>query len=182
MLHLLDVAMNAVTAGARTVKISVCEQPETDRFGLLVADDGPGMAPELVRRVLRDYATTKRKQEGWRGFGLALLRGTVELVDGSFALHSRPGRGTLVRAELPLGHLDRPPLGNVADSLQSLVFGCATVDFCWTHRIGGNSHRVDTRPVRRELGEAYATDTVRRWLVEEIRRGEQALVDRRVAS
>lgn len=175
MLHVLDIAMNAVTAGARTVKIRILEAPEDDRLELWVADNGPGMPPEFVAQVLESYATTKTKRKGWVGFGLALLRGTVDLCEGEFTLLSRPGVGTLVKAILPYGHPDRPPLGDVAESLQSLLAGCPSVDLCFEHRRGEQGYRLDTRPVRREVGDAYATRAVRRWLVDRIREGEQAL-------
>ncbi len=179
MLHVVDIAMNSVSAGARTVKIGVREDLAADDLTLCVADNGPGMSAELVDKVLHDYATTKTKQKGWVGFGLALLRGTVELVEGRFHLLSRPGVGTLVVASLPHSHLDRPPLGSVVESLETLLVGCRRVDFCWTHRIGPCSFRLDTRTVRRELGEAYATATVRRHLTAWLTEGERALRDGR---
>ncbi len=175
MLHVLDVAMNAVTAGARTIKISVNEQISEDRLSLLVADNGPGMSPDLVHDVLEHFATTKTKQKGWVGFGLALLRGTVETCEGEFALQSRPGLGTLVLATMPHAHPDRPPLGEVAESLQSLLVGVRGVDFVVTHRRGDQSYRLDTRGVRRLLGDEYETQAVRAWLVEQLREGESAL-------
>jgi hypothetical protein len=179
MLHVLDVAMNAVTAQAKTVKVSVRELPEQDRLCLLVADNGPGMAPDLVQAVLQHYATTKRKQTGWVGFGLALLRGTVELCDGRFDLLSRPGVGTLVSAEMPYSHPDRPPLGQVAESLQTLLVGTRGVDFCLTHRVRDRSYRLDTRSVRRAMPDEYDTQTVRTWLVGQLREGESALASGR---
>ena len=167
--------MNAVTAGAKTIKVSVRERPERDEMCLLVADNGPGMAPEFVRDVLERYATTKHKQRGWVGFGLALLRGTVELCDGAFSLTSRPGAGTLVTASLPWAHPDRPPLGDVAESLQTLLVGTRGVDYCLTHRVGDQAYRLDTRTVRRAMPAEYNTQVVRNWLVGQLREGESAL-------
>ena len=179
MLHIVDIAMNAVSAGAQTVKIAVREDVAADDLTLSVADNGPGMSAELVHEVLHSYATTKTKKQGWVGFGLALLRGTVDLVEGRFSLLSREGVGTLVVAAMPHSHPDRPPLGSVVESLETLLVGCRSVDFCWTHRIASRSFRLDTRPVRRELGEAYATAAVRRHLVQWLTEGERALRDGR---
>jgi len=178
MLHLLDVAMNAVSAGAPTVRLGIHEAPEADLLRLYVADNGPGMAPAMVQRVLTEFATTKTKKAGWVAFGLALLRTTVDVCEGSFKLLSRPRVGTLVIADLPHSHPDRPPLGAVAESMQTLLVGCSSINFCFTHRVGSREYRVDTRPVRRAVGEAYATRTVQRWLTERLREGEAALADR----
>lgn len=182
MLHVLDIAMNAVSAGASTVKLSVHEQPRADRLVLSIADNGPGMSAEMVQRVLHEFATSKTKKKGWVGFGIALLRGTVELVDGEFTLLSRPGQGTLVSASLPFGHWDRPPLGAVAETLQALLVGCGQTDFCFTHRVGDVGWRVDTRPVRRAVGAAYETHAVRAYLMDRIRQGESALAGEKRAS
>lgn len=182
MLHVLDVAMNAVTAGARTIRISIGEDTGPERLCLLIADDGPGMSDELQQRVLRELATTKQKQRGWRGFGLALFRTTVDQVEGTFRLLSRVGVGTLVQALLPRDHIDLPPLGDVAGSLQALLAGCGDVDICFTHRVDCDSFRFDTRVVRRELGELYATQAVRTELCEWLRQGEADLAARRAGS
>ncbi len=179
MLHVLDVAMNAVSAGARTIRIGVFEAPAEDRLCLYVADDGPGMSAELVERVLTEFATTKQKRAGWVGFGLALLRSTVDLTDGSFTLRSRPGQGTLVTARMAYGHVDRPPLGDVSKTLRALLVGCHSVDVCFTHRLGDRGYRIDTRPVRRAVGEAYDSHTVQQWLLDQVREGEAALADGR---
>ena len=179
MLHVLDIAMNSVSAGSRTVKISIHEQPADDLLTLLVADNGCGMSAEMVARVRDAFATTKTKKSGWVAFGIALLQGTVDLVDGSLDVLSREGVGTLVWAKLPYHHPDRPPLGSVAESLQPLLVGCDGVDVCFTHRLGSHGYRVDTRPVRRALGETYHTRSVQTWLVEQIRAGELALAEER---
>lgn len=179
MLHVLDVAMNSVTAGATTVRISIHERLAADELCLYVADNGPGMSATMVQRVLEEFATTKSKQKGWVGFGLALLRGTVELCEGEFAVQSREGVGTLVSATLAHAHPDRPPLGSVADSLQTLLVGVRGVDFCITHRVDDDGYRLDTRPVRRMLGADFGTRAVRGWLVDQLRQGEDALAARR---
>lgn len=182
MLHVLDIAMNAVTAGARTVRISIAEETQAGRLTLCIADNGPGMSGELRERVLTELATTKQKQRGWRGFGLALFRTTIDQVEGSFRLLSRLGVGTLVQARLPREHIDLPPLGDVAGSLQALLAGCGDTDLCFTHRVDNDSFRLDTRTVRRELGELYATQAVRAALGEWLHQGEAALALRRAGS
>lgn len=175
MLHLLDVAMNSYSAGARTIKVSITEDSSAGTLRLLVADDGPGMSAEQVDRVLTELATSKAKQSRWVGFGLALLRTTVDQVEGEFRLLSRPGVGTLVEAVMPRDHIDLPPLGDVAGSLQAFLAGCGAVDLVFTRRRDRRGYRLDTRPVRRALGEAYATRAVLRALVAQVSEGERSL-------
>ncbi|NUP98510.1 MAG: ATP-binding protein [Armatimonadetes bacterium] len=177
MLHVLDVVMNSVAAGARTVKVWIAEDRVHNRVQLKVADNGCGMSAELLEQVLHGYATTRSKRAGWVGFGLALLEGTVALTGGRFEVQSRPKRGTLVCADLPYDHPDRPPLGDVAGSLQPLLYGFTTVDLCLIRRLDERGYRVDTRPLRRALGETYDSEAVRQWLVEHIRDAERALAE-----
>jgi signal transduction histidine kinase len=68
-------------AGATAVKVHVGRQD--GRALVEVADDGVGGA------------------DGRRGSGLSGLRDRVEALGGRFALVSPPGRGTIIRAEIP---------------------------------------------------------------------------------
>jgi two-component system, NarL family, sensor histidine kinase DevS len=76
---------NAVKHGA--AKRAVVEVVEDDgAISLMVRDDGSGFDPT---------ATT-------RGFGLVGIRERVELLSGSLELQSEPGKGTRLRASLPI--------------------------------------------------------------------------------
>jgi signal transduction histidine kinase len=72
-----------------------------DRAGVLVevADDGPGMSPELAERVFKPFFTTKPQGSG---LGLAIVRKIVDAHDGSIDLRTAPGRGTTIRVTLPV--------------------------------------------------------------------------------
>ncbi len=61
-------------------------------------DDGPGIAPDDLRRVGEPFFTTKR---GGTGLGLAIAQRIVERHGGVLTLESVAGRGTTVRVILP---------------------------------------------------------------------------------
>jgi len=67
---------------------------------LTVIDDGRGIAPEVLPRVLEPYFSTK---EGGQhaGLGLAMVYGTVQQHHGGIAIQSVVGEGTTVRVVLP---------------------------------------------------------------------------------
>ena len=85
-LHLLDLAENSVSAGARTVQIAVCEDLQADRLTASITDDGRGMELQAKRT----------------GLGLVGLRERVEALQGRLQLASEPGKGLEVRAWVPV--------------------------------------------------------------------------------
>jgi signal transduction histidine kinase/CheY-like chemotaxis protein len=64
-----------------------------------IADNGCGIAPEVMPRVFEPFFTTQK--EGHRGLGLALVYGIVTNHGGGVAISSEPGMGTSVRVYLP---------------------------------------------------------------------------------
>jgi signal transduction histidine kinase len=71
-----------------------------DAVAIEVADDGPGMASDVVERVFDPFFTTKAQGSG---LGLAIVRKIVHAHDGRIDLRSAPGRGTTISVTLPLG-------------------------------------------------------------------------------
>jgi two-component system sensor histidine kinase HydH len=76
---------------------------ETTRRGgdavITVADEGPGIPPDQVRRVLEPFVTSKRTG---MGLGIPVARDAVEAHGGRFELRSRLGQGTTVTMAIPL--------------------------------------------------------------------------------
>jgi hypothetical protein len=141
-LHILDIAMNSLAASARTVEITVTEQPRRDRLSICVRDDGCGMEPATLKRVLEGRpATTKRSRKKPIGLGLALLRQTAEMCGGEFHLESSPGAGTIVTATLQWSHVDRPPLGDLNTTMLALCAANPAVDVRLHYR--GDGERFD---------------------------------------
>jgi signal transduction histidine kinase len=67
-----------------------------------VADDGPGMPPELAERVFKPFFTTKPQGSG---LGLAIVRKIVDAHDGNIDMETAPGQGTRIRITLPVAAL-----------------------------------------------------------------------------
>ena len=55
------------------------------------------------------------------GLGIPLARANARLTGGDLSLSSRPGEGTGLTLVFFTGHLDCPPLGDLAESLWSAV-------------------------------------------------------------
>jgi C4-dicarboxylate-specific signal transduction histidine kinase len=94
---LVSNALEAVAERPGPVRIAAAADGATVR--LEVEDGGPGMAPEVLRRVFEPFFTTKRDPHA-SGLGLAVSRGLIASAGGDLRLESEPGRGTRARVTL----------------------------------------------------------------------------------
>jgi signal transduction histidine kinase len=67
---------------------------------VVVADDGPGIAPDVLPRIFDPFFTTKAVGHGM-GLGLFIVYEIVEQHGGCISVESKRGRGTTFRIRLP---------------------------------------------------------------------------------
>jgi len=85
-----------------TVAFRARLDPEDPGFvHLIVEDDGEGMRPEVLRRALDPFFTTKKRGLG-TGLGLSLVHGVVQAAGGRIDIESAPGQGTKMHINLPV--------------------------------------------------------------------------------
>ncbi len=104
--NLLNNAMQACRAGD-AVELGARLRPD----GFLeywVADNGPGMTPEVLARCKDLFFTTK---PSGTGIGLALCAQTVEGMGGRLDIDSAPGRGTRATVSVPVAAREPDPGG-----------------------------------------------------------------------
>ncbi len=68
---------------------------DDDRVELEVADDGPGIAPELVPTLFERFVRgdgSRSRTAGSTGLGLAIVRAVAEAHGGTVSVESQPGR------------------------------------------------------------------------------------------
>ena len=98
----------APTGGSGRVSISIFEASGVSdgaatgpRICLRFEDDGPGIADEVIDRVVNPFFTTKEQGKG-TGLGLAIVHNIVAAHGGVVLLEGRPGLGLRSTIELPL--------------------------------------------------------------------------------
>lgn len=108
----LNLVVNARDAvdGAGTIRVST--RLADDAVVLAVADDGPGMTPEVARRCLEPFFTT-RAASGGSGVGLSTAHGIARQSGGELRVTTAVGGGTTFELVLPAAEaaaLSRPAL------------------------------------------------------------------------
>ena len=150
-LHILDIVENSVAANADTIEIRITEDTERDLLSVEVIDNGIGMDDETVRKVLDPFYTSKTVRRF--GLGLPLLSEAAKAANGDLSITSKKGEGTKLRADFQYSHIDRRPLGDMAQTIFTLVMGNPETDFVYVHKKNGHTYKFDTRIIRAELGD-----------------------------
>jgi PAS domain S-box-containing protein len=100
LLNLLSNACKFTEAGA----VTMAARPVEDKVELAVSDTGIGMTAEQQAKLFTEFtqadSSTTRKYGG-SGLGLAICRRLAEMMGGSIAVESAPGRGSTFTLSLP---------------------------------------------------------------------------------
>jgi signal transduction histidine kinase len=99
-MNLITNAAQAIGARERGGTIRVAVARAGDDVEISIADDGPGIPPEVIPRIFDPFFTTKDVGEG-SGLGLSIVHGIIERHGGKIRVDSRVGEGTTFRITLP---------------------------------------------------------------------------------
>ncbi len=105
-------AVKFTEAGEVVVRVSNLAEPpnapgqnEQVALRIEITDTGIGMSPDAVNRLFEPFAqadSSMTRRFGGTGLGLAIARQLVELMGGSFTVHSVEGQGTTFGFDLTL--------------------------------------------------------------------------------
>jgi hypothetical protein len=143
-MHILDIVENSTRAGAKHVSLAIVEDSKANKVTISIVDDGNGMTEEELRRALDPFFTTK-KERSKVGLGLPMLRETAEQAGGNLEVTSVPGKGTEVRARMVLDHIDRPPLGDINETLKMVIAMNPGVSFDIAYTVDAETETFSTR-------------------------------------
>ena len=169
-LHILDIVENAISSHASHVAIRITEDPDKDQMIVEIEDDGDGIPPHLVEKVVDPFFTTRTTRKV--GLGLSLLQQAARACEGDLQVQSKEGEGTLVRAHFRYNHIDLKPLGDMASTMVTLIVGNPHMDFQYQHRKKDKTFVFDTVEFKRELEDVpIVHPKVVQFVREEIKRG-----------
>ncbi|HHU62635.1 MAG TPA: ATP-binding protein [Clostridiales bacterium] len=175
-LHILDIVQNSIDAAADFIQVTVDVQPKEDRLVITVSDNGRGMDEALVEKITDPFVTGRTTRKV--GLGLALLEAAVQRSDGDLSISSRPGVGTTVTARFRYRHIDRPPMGDLTQTIISLILCNPDIDFLFRYIYGQREFKLDTREIRAHIGDMDINDIrIVDWIREYVQAGIEGKID-----
>ena len=173
-LHILDILQNSITAGASLVELGITEDEEIDLFEFYIKDNGKGMDEEFLKNVTSPFTTKRTTRKV--GLGIPLLKMAAENAGGGIDIKSEVGKGTVITATFSYSHIDRQPLGNIVDTMFTVITSYIETDFLFIHIVKEKEFRLDTREMREILGGVPMNDAgVMQWLLSYLKEGEEEL-------
>ena len=159
-LNILDIAQNSIKARASFIGITITEDDEKLSFS--VRDNGCGMTEEELRKSADPFFTYRTTRKV--GLGIPFLKMAAEMTGGSMVVESTPesqGRphGTTVTATFIKNSIDCMPLGNVAETVCTIIQGCPDVELEFAHVVHNNQIVLSTAQLREVLGADIPLDS-----------------------
>jgi two-component system sensor histidine kinase FlrB len=97
---LMNLVTNAIQAVGRQAAITITSRLLVNGdIEITIADQGPGIAPEVISNLDEPFYTTK---EQGTGLGLAVVRAVAQAHQGEFQLSSELGKGVQATMVLPV--------------------------------------------------------------------------------
>lgn len=146
-LNILDIVENSVKANATLIEIDI--SAKDNLLTVSVKDNGNGMSEEFLSKVTDPYTTTRTTRKV--GLGLPLLKMEAEMSGGRFSISSKLGVGTVVTTDFQIDHIDRLPLGDLGETMSTLLSGEDSVDYVLTYSVNDVGFTLDTRELKAEL-------------------------------
>ncbi len=174
-LNVLDIAQNSVRAKASLVRITLEEDREAETLLISISDDGCGMSETQVRNVTDPFFTTRTTRKV--GLGIPFFKMAAEATGGSFSIRSVPGSGTTTEAFFHTGHIDMLPIGDMTETMVTLITMNPEMDFLYTHKNGQKTFTLDTRELKAVLEDVpISSPEVAAFIKEALNEGEADLL------
>lgn len=168
-LNVLDIADNSVKAGAKNIEINI--SVEGNVLTIEIKDDGCGMSKEFLSKVTDPYSTTRKTRNV--GLGIPFFKMEAELSGGEFTIESEEGKGTDVKATFMIDSIDRPPLGDLSETITALLPACNERELKMSFEVNDEKFIFDTKELKEQLegvpvDEPYVLQFVKEMIQENI--------------
>ncbi len=98
---LFNLVTNAAHALSKKGKIAIHSKVSGSWLEVSVADNGPGISADKIKRIFDPFVTTKAEGEG-TGLGLSIVKNLINRLQGEVKVESAPGEGTKFLLRIPV--------------------------------------------------------------------------------
>ena len=176
-LYVLDITMNSVRAGATEITVELVEEGEWLTFR--VADNGCGMTEEQLQKLSNPFFTTRKTRKV--GLGIPFLKMLAEMTGGGVEIMSvhesvSADHGTTTKARFGRNHIDFIPLGDMVETVKTLIQGSPDINFTYRHKTEGGEVTLSCAEMKEVLGEIPLNEPeILSWIGENLREQYEAL-------
>jgi signal transduction histidine kinase len=170
-LYVLDITMNSVRAGADEIFVELTEDSEWLTFR--VRDNGCGMTEEQLKRLSDPFFTTRKTRKV--GLGIPFLRMLAEMTGGHVEISSvhesvSDDHGTETVARFGKNHIDFIPLGDMVETVKTLIQGSPDINFNFTHKSESGEVSLSCAEMKEILGDIPLNEPeILSWIGENLR-------------
>jgi len=150
-LHILDIVENSVAARADKIEIRISEDKKKDLLSVEIIDNGIGMDKETRKKAVDPFYTSRTVRRF--GLGLPFLSEAAKAANGQLSIKSKKGEGTRIKADFQYSHIDRKPLGDIGQTILTIVIGNPEIDLVYVYKKNSHTYSLDTRKIKAQLKE-----------------------------
>jgi len=155
-MHILDIAMNSVKAKATLLEINIEESKKNNVLKFSIIDNGIGMSDEMTKQVIDPFFTTRTTRKV--GLGLPMLKESCERCNGKLTIDSQLGKGTTVKCYFERNNIDRAPLGNMGDTIMTIINSLDDCELIYTHETDKGTFSMNTSEIKEILDNVHIKD------------------------
>lgn len=169
-LHILDIVQNSIKANASAVTVHLGENAENKHLVLEIDDNGVGMDNDFLVKVEDPFTTSRTTRK--IGLGIPLLKESALKCEGKFNIYSKRNIGTKVFATFPINHIDRLPIGDITDTMITIISANPNIRFVLLIDSIKGEFKLDTEEINIKLDGVKINEfAVLEWLKEYINEG-----------
>ena len=156
-MSILDIAYNSIRANASLIKILIHDSNNLNIINIRIIDNGKGMEQATIKKVVDPFYTTRTTRKV--GLGIPMFKETINV-------------GTKVEGEFVKRHIDCPPMGNIVDTIITLIQADDKIDYLFKYTSDDFEFVLDTKEIKKILdGIPINLPDVIIWLKDYIKEG-----------
>lgn len=169
-LHLMDIIQNSIKAKATEIRVKVVADAEKDVLTVEIYDNGVGMDETFLKQIRDPFVTTRTTRKV--GLGIPMLEASAERSGGKLVIKSQKSRGTMVMASFIISHIDRLPLGDIPETIMSIIASNTKIDISLELSNMKDEFKFNISEIRQQLGSVPVDNLdVLAWIREYISEG-----------